>query len=123
MPQSPHPRHKSPWLPGFALLAGLAALSGGQTPPAKGPTAAVPPKSAFTDEQEDPNAPKVRKKIAVEDEGPPPVTVPKGAFYVRVEDLFRAVNDARHPAIRELLSRYTVAFDRIIENDDQVRRV
>src|SRR5579883_1233602 len=110
---------------GLALAAGLAAYGAGQTPPGKGtPTPPPPPaKSVTDDEQEDPNPPKVRKPVRVEDEGPPPVTVPKGAFYVRIEDLARAADEAKDPAVRAALGRYVVAFDRITDANDAVTRV
>lgn len=123
-----HPPHARTWLTrslapaGVALALGLAAS--GLAQPRPGPAAPPPAgKAGGYDEQEDPNPPKVRKKVAVEGEGPPPVTVPKGAFYVRIEDLARAAAEAKDPAVRDLLTRYVVAFDRFTDTNDNVIRV
>jgi ABC-type transport system substrate-binding protein len=111
-------------LAGLGLLVGLAALSTAQPPAPAGKQTPPPAKAGSFDEVEDaPDAQKAKKKITVEDEGPPPVTVPKGAFYVRIEDLFRAANEARHPAVKDVLGRYAVAFDRLTDSDDRITRI
>jgi peptide/nickel transport system substrate-binding protein len=120
-PMSHVPLIRYKFFPGLALLAGLAVFINGQSSPERSPP--LPPKSIYADEQEVPTPPQLKKKITVEGEGPPPVTVPKGAFYVRIEDLFRAASEVKHPAIRDLLTRYAVAFDRIIDVENRPIRV
>lgn len=106
-----------------ALAAAVA-----QTPPADPKAAAKPeakaaPASFTPAEDEDPAAPKVRKTILLEDEGPPPVTVPKGCLYIRIEDLYRGGADTRNGPIKDAYLKYAVAFDRVTENSDKVQRI
>ncbi|MGL4421128.1 MAG: hypothetical protein ACRCZF_10720, partial [Gemmataceae bacterium] len=86
-------------------------------PPAVDPTLKLPP------EEIDPNPPKTRKRIIIEDEGPPPVTVPRGAYYSRLEDLFRAANEMKFPAIKDTLLSFGVGYDRFTDFSDKKNRV
>jgi ABC-type transport system substrate-binding protein len=108
-PSALHFRHRLRLLAGFTFALILTTAGTGQTPP-KGATPPVVPKGY--EEEVDPNWEKVpKKKLFIEEEGPPPVTVPKGAFYVRIVDLDRAANEAKDPAVKALLAKYVVGFD------------
>lgn len=88
----------------FLLLLGCAAVAG---------LAAQPPQ-----EVEDPNG-RVKKKIVVDDDA---VVLPKGATAtptgsspdVRLDELARAADEARVPALQAVLAKHTVPFDLIV---------
>lgn len=65
---------------------------------------------------------KVRTAVPIDDEAPV-VVVPKGAYYVRIEDLARATADARSPELRAVLVKYVVAFDRLTDFQDKQQRM
>ncbi len=81
----------------------------------KGNTGALP-------ETEDPNPKKVRSFIPIDDEAPI-VNVPKGAYYVRIEELARATADARSPELRAVVVKFVVAFDVMIDQQEKPTRI
>jgi hypothetical protein len=104
------------------LVGGLVVVIA-QGPPAgkdAGKSAAKPPGGYV--EEEDPRPPAAKKAVLVEDETPA-VTVPRGAYYARSDELARMALDARTPQLRELFARYVVAFDRITDSSRRTVRV
>ncbi|WP_168219284.1 ABC transporter substrate-binding protein [Limnoglobus roseus] len=125
------PRHVRPFLLSFGLLllTVVVGINGqGQIVPKKTDkkgekeSPAVPGGTGAYAEVEDPKAKKVRESIPIDDEAPV-VFLPKGAYYVRIEDLARAAADTPSPPLRALLLRYVVAFDRITDFQDKAQRV
>lgn len=89
-----------------------------QTPPATPP---ANPTGGY-EEVEDTDPPKTKKAVPI-DEETPLVTVPRGAYYARIEELARASVDAKHPALREVIAKYVVAFDRLTDTADVTVRI
>jgi ABC-type transport system substrate-binding protein len=110
------------------LAAGVGVYAQGQIVPKKdkkkddkdagGPTGGT---GAYA-EAEDANPKKVRESIPIDDEAPA-VIVPKGAYYVRIEELARATADARTAGLRAILIKYVVAFDVLTDTQGTETRV
>lgn len=73
-------------------------------------------------EIEEPAPKKVRAFIPIDDEAPI-VNVPKGAYYLRIEELARATADAKTPELRALLAKYVVAFDLMVDQQETKFRI
>jgi peptide/nickel transport system substrate-binding protein len=125
MPSISYIRHRFPRFVALALFLGCAGLMG---------LAAQPPK-----EEEDPKA-KTVKKVSVEDEDPkgtvkkkitvdddpgigkkPPGTPGASSPDTRLDELVRAAEETRTPALKELFSKYSVPFDRVTEGPNPLR--
>lgn len=98
-------------------------------PPSKTPAPKTEPKAPAAkpnlgayDEEEEAN-PITKKKMVPIDEEAPLVSIPKGAYYVRLEELARAAGDVPHPLLREIVVQYVVAFDRLTESGKPPFRV
>lgn len=97
---------------GLMVAAQIAPVK----PPA-GPLEGYPP------ETEEASPVKPVRRVLVEEEGPPPVNVPRGCFYLRIDDLARAAADTKNPALKTLLASYLVAYDRLTATDGVVTRI
>jgi peptide/nickel transport system substrate-binding protein len=73
-------------------------------------------------ETEDPMPKKVRPFIPIDDEAPI-VNVPKGAYYLRIEELARATADAKTPELRAVFVKYVVAFDVMVDQQEKPFRI
>ncbi len=110
------------------LIVTLTALGQGtivkkKDKKAEDPATAIQPGSTGALPEEEVASPKiVRKTIPIDDEAPV-VDVPRGAFYLRIDDLARSMADARSPALRDVLARYVVAFDQLIDLQNKPHRV
>ncbi|CAN5506707.1 hypothetical protein BH11PLA2_BH11PLA2_04140 [soil metagenome] len=102
---------------GIAILAVFAGLW------AQAPKAGEVQLQKGTVEEEETLPIKPKRKIVIEEEGSAAVTVPRGCYYVRMEDLARAAADTKHPGLKALLASYSVAFDRMLEADQSVKRI
>lgn len=83
--------------------------------------AQTPPRSGFPVEEIDPNTPKKLKTILVDEEVPE--NIPDGAYYVRLLPIAQSASDATDKRIKQFLSLFTVAFDRVTLADGRVLRV
>lgn len=101
------------------LMIGLLTLPA-QPPADKDKDAKKKPPAGYQ-EVEEATPPAVKKRVIVEDEAVA-VDVPKGAYYVRLEDLARQMVDAKNPALRAVYQAYVVAFDRITDTDGKTFR-
>ena len=105
--------------PVFAL--GLAALVGLAQPPKE--ESKAPVQKTAGGEVEDPRG-KVKKKIVVDDE---PVVrksdeAPAGSPpHVRLDELVRAGEETRDPALKSLFAKHAVPFDRVVERSGAMR--
>jgi len=114
------PRCRFPRVFTAALLLGGAALVGMAQAP-KEPT--QPPQKSGGIEEEDSRG-KVKKKISVDDE---PVVrktdeAPTGSPpYLRLDELVRAAEETRDPALKALLVKHSVPFDRVVEKGGGMR--
>lgn len=105
------PRSRSRWWPVALLLAATAGLAAfAQQPPAE-----PPPRTTIPFEEEEPNAPKPPYKRIELDDDLPDLAVTSGAYYARLNDVLRGAAAAKNPAVKEFLSGFTVAFDRVTE--------
>lgn len=103
-------------------MFGLAGLIFAQ-PPAPKATDKPAVLQGYPPEVEDENRGPIKRRVIIEEEGPPPVTVPPWCYYARMEDLARAAADTKNPALKALLAKYVVAFDRITATDNSLIRV
>lgn len=114
----------------LALAISSFAFGQGNIVPKKDPKAKDKEKDAAVQpgnvggiiEVEEPAPKKVRSFIPIDDEAPI-VNVPKGAYYLRIEELARATADAKTPDLRAVLIKYVVAFDLMVDQQETKTRI
>ena len=88
---------------------------------AAGVVAQAPPRAGFPVEEVDPSPPGQLKTIVVDDDIPP--DVPDGAYYVRLPGVAQVAANAPDPAVKQFLTRFSVAFDQITQANGRRTRV
>jgi ABC-type oligopeptide transport system substrate-binding subunit len=115
------PRHRPLRLFWTALILVVASIAGLAQSPKEDPKA--PAQKNPGNEIEDPRG-RVKKRIVVDDEPVlrKSVEAPVGSPpYVRLDELVRAGEEARDPALKSLFAKHAVPFDRVVERSGAMR--
>ena len=117
----PHIRKPFARFAAFATFAVAAGVVGSAAPPEVEDPKPKPPLKKIAVEDEDPKG-AVKKKVVVDDPDPQPA--PGGsAPDVKLDELTRAGSEATHPALKAILTRYAVPFDRLTDAKGEAVRI
>ena len=105
----------------FLLTAGLVAFAA-QPPEVEDPKAKAPTKKVGVEEEDSKGT--IKKKVVVDDPAKPGPVAPAGnAPDVKLDELVLEAGLAKHPALRDLLTRFSVPFDRMTDSRGSTARI